>query len=82
MEDIKKLLEIHEVPVAVVGATGAGKSSLINAVVDQWCVLPTSGTQACTSVVVKIENNPRNEYEAEISFLEKEVDFIHLFQLF
>ncbi|VDI66789.1 Hypothetical predicted protein [Mytilus galloprovincialis] len=59
--------------IAVVGATGAGKSSLINAVVDQLSLLPTSGTQACTSVVVKIENNEDGEqYEADIEFLSRE----------
>ncbi|XP_076091292.1 nuclear GTPase SLIP-GC-like isoform X2 [Mytilus galloprovincialis] len=73
LEELEKQLIIPKVTIAVVGATGAGKSSLINAVVDQFSVLPTSGTQACTSVVVKIENNEDGEqYEADIEFLSRE----------
>ncbi|CAC5380156.1 unnamed protein product [Mytilus coruscus] len=74
LEELEKQLIIPKVTIAVVGATGAGKSSLINAVVDQFSVLPTSGTQACTSVVVKIEKNEDGEqhYEADIEFLSRE----------
>ncbi|XP_052090923.1 nuclear GTPase SLIP-GC-like [Mytilus californianus] len=73
LEELEKQLIIPKVTIAVVGATGSGKSSLINAVLDQFSVLPTSGTQACTSVVVKIENNEDGEqYEADIEFLSRE----------
>ncbi|XP_076089970.1 uncharacterized protein LOC143062003 [Mytilus galloprovincialis] len=73
LEKLEKQLVIPKVTIAVVGATGAGKSSLINALVDQFSVLPTSGTQACTSVVVKIENNEDGEqYETDIEFLSRE----------
>ena len=89
LEELEKQLIIPKVTIAVVGATGAGKSSLINAVVDQFSVLPTSGTQACTSVVVKIENNEDGEqYEADIEFLSREVcdysayTFVHVFYKF
>jgi predicted GTPase len=59
----------------VVGTTGTGKSSLLNAMIDEYNVLPTSGTQACTAVVVKIQNNYKNDlyYEADIEFLSTEV---------
>jgi hypothetical protein len=43
--------------------------------IDEYNVLPTSGTQACTAVVVKIQNNYKNDlyYEADIEFLSTEV---------
>jgi ribosome biogenesis GTPase A len=42
--------------ICVVGATGAGKSSLINALLDagEGGVVPTSGIRACTAVVTEI----------------------------
>ena len=57
------------------GGTGAGKSSLLNALLDHADVLPTSGIQACTSVVVELIHNARNKtsYDAEIEFLSVEV---------
>ena len=61
--------------IAVVGDTGAGKSSLMNALLDHVSILPTSGIRACTAVVVEIVNNTKNNnYEAEIEFLLKEVN--------
>jgi hypothetical protein len=65
----------------VVGTTGTGKSSLLNAMIDEYNVLPTSGTQACTAVVVKIQNNYKNDlYEADIEFLSTEVICIKQFK--
>jgi len=65
----------------VVGTTGTGKSSLLNAIIDKYNVLPTSGTQACTAVVVKIQNNYKNDlYEADIEFLSTEVICIKQFK--
>lgn len=70
---------VHCLPktiVAVVGETGAGKSSLLNALLDHADVLPTSGMRACTAVVVQVADNPHsNNYEAEIEFLSEEVTF-------
>ena len=60
--------------IAVVGDTGAGKSSLMNAVLDHAAILPTSGMRACTAVVVEINNNPHSlYYEADIDFLSEKV---------
>lgn len=59
--------------IAVVGDTGAGKSSLMNAVLDHAAILPTSGMRACTAVVVEISQAEGSQYEADIEFLsEKE----------
>ena len=60
--------------IAIVGATGEGKSSLINALLDHRNVLPTSGHRACTAVVVEVENNAESDqFEADIEFRSKEV---------
>ncbi|KAK3333386.1 hypothetical protein B0T19DRAFT_440146 [Cercophora scortea] len=59
--------------VGVVGSTGAGKSSVINAVLEQECLVPTSGMRACTAVITEIqynESSAENEkYRAEIHFI-------------
>lgn len=62
--------------VAVAGATGAGKSSLINALLDEEKLLPTSGFRACTAVITEISYNesddPRKAYRAEIEFISQD----------
>ncbi|XP_040045929.2 nuclear GTPase SLIP-GC isoform X2 [Gasterosteus aculeatus] len=55
--------------VGVFGKTGAGKSSLINAVIG----LPSGSISACTSALIKVEANMQNsKYEAIIEFITKE----------
>ncbi|XP_060946450.1 nuclear GTPase SLIP-GC-like [Limanda limanda] len=59
--------------VGVFGKTGAGKSSLINAIVGETNLLPSGSVCACTSVMFKVEaNNDNKKYEAEIEFIKKE----------
>ncbi|KAI9514762.1 hypothetical protein NQZ68_030952 [Dissostichus eleginoides] len=59
--------------VGVFGRTGAGKSSLINAIIGEQDLLPSGSLSACTSVMIKVEANMRNpKYEAEIEFITKE----------
>ncbi|CAH1269482.1 NUGGC [Branchiostoma lanceolatum] len=65
-------MSLPETIIAVVGDTGAGKSSLMNALLDQSSVLPTSGMRACTAVVVEVSNNDKNKnYEAQVEFLSR-----------
>ncbi|KAF8812373.1 hypothetical protein BYT27DRAFT_7087741 [Phlegmacium glaucopus] len=54
--------------IAVCGATGAGKSSLLNAVLDDN-IVPTSGMRACTAVVTELAYHEKNTIDADISFL-------------
>ncbi|KAH9832231.1 uncharacterized protein C8Q71DRAFT_267535 [Rhodofomes roseus] len=57
--------------IAVCGATGSGKSSLINAILDLPLV-PTDGSQACTSVITEIAWHEDTSFLAEIVFLSEE----------
>ncbi|XP_071085573.1 nuclear GTPase SLIP-GC-like [Haliotis cracherodii] len=74
LEKIRKHGDPPEITVAVYGDTGAGKSSLLNALLDQPSLLPTAGMgTACTSVVIKIEvNKTSSDFEADIVFLTAE----------
>ncbi|KAG1863428.1 P-loop containing nucleoside triphosphate hydrolase protein [Suillus tomentosus] len=56
--------------IAVCGATGAGKSSTINALLDVD-VVPTSGMRACTSVVTEISYHTAPTINADVLFLSK-----------
>jgi len=59
--------------IGVVGNTGAGKSSVINALLDEERLVPTNCMRACTAVVTEISwNNSTNssdKYRAEIEFI-------------
>lgn len=59
--------------VGVVGNTGAGKSSVINAMLDEERLVPTNCMRACTAVVTEMSwndsNDPFSKYRAEIEFI-------------
>ncbi|ORY18048.1 hypothetical protein BCR34DRAFT_474147 [Clohesyomyces aquaticus] len=59
--------------VGVVGNTGAGKSSVINAMLEEERLVPTNCMRACTAVVTEISWNyntePSSKYRAEIEFI-------------
>ncbi|KUI59553.1 Nuclear GTPase SLIP-GC [Cytospora mali] len=54
--------------VAVAGSTGAGKSSLVNAVLDEETLLTTSGFRACTAVITEISYN-EDDWASELKLL-------------
>ncbi|KAG1833059.1 Dynamin family-domain-containing protein [Suillus variegatus] len=54
--------------IAVCGATGAGKSSILNAILDDN-IVPTSGMRACTAVVTEIAYHAAPTIDADVSFL-------------
>ncbi|XP_026004680.1 nuclear GTPase SLIP-GC-like [Astatotilapia calliptera] len=58
--------------VGVFGKTGAGKSSLINAIINKDGLLPSGSGRACTSVIIKVEATNESKYEAHIEFITKE----------
>ncbi|KAL9577290.1 MAG: hypothetical protein Q9212_006460 [Teloschistes hypoglaucus] len=56
--------------IAIMGSTGTGKSSLINAILDEDDIIPTSCMRACTAVVTEIRyNDDETPYRAEIQYL-------------
>ncbi|KAI5781046.1 hypothetical protein DFH27DRAFT_582577 [Peziza echinospora] len=67
-----KTKEVHQKSIiGVVGGTGVGKSSLINALLEEEILLPTNCMRACTAVVTEISYNhdPEYQYIAEIEFI-------------
>ncbi|KAK7923086.1 hypothetical protein PG985_007157 [Apiospora marii] len=62
--------------IGVVGGTGAGKSSLINALLGEERLLPTYGNKACTAAATEISWNdsvqPDEKYMAEVELVTEE----------
>ncbi|KAH7364551.1 putative GTPase SLIP-GC [Rhexocercosporidium sp. MPI-PUGE-AT-0058] len=60
--------------IGVVGNTGAGKSSVINAVLEEERLVPTNCMRACTAVVTEMSynhsDNPSALYRADIEFIQ------------
>ncbi|ELW62535.1 GTPase SLIP-GC, partial [Tupaia chinensis] len=72
---INRLLVLIEKPsldpiyIGLFGSTGAGKSSLINAIIQQAMFLPVSGESICTSCIVQVSSGCCEQYEAKIHLL-------------
>ncbi|KAI2638238.1 hypothetical protein GGS21DRAFT_510278 [Xylaria nigripes] len=87
LKNIEKLQNREALPrtvIGVVGSTGAGKSSVINALVDEERLLPTNCIRACTASPTEISYNhsddPQELYYAEIEFISEE-DWIRELQV-
>ncbi|KZS91715.1 hypothetical protein SISNIDRAFT_487030 [Sistotremastrum niveocremeum HHB9708] len=63
--------KLPEVIIAVFGVTGAGKSSLLNALFDDN-IVPMSGVSACTSVPIEVSYHAKTTIEADVIFLSRE----------
>lgn len=71
-----------KVVVGVFGRSGAGKSSLMNAILGVKTLLPSGTVGACTSVIIQVEANMTDSnYVAEIDFISKEVILAMLINL-
>ncbi|KAK2029651.1 tat pathway signal sequence [Colletotrichum zoysiae] len=73
INDIISMAKPTQTKIGVVGATGSGKSSLVNALVVEEKLLPTSCAKACTSWVTEVSYNdsddPLEAYRAEVEFV-------------
>jgi nitrate reductase NapAB chaperone NapD len=70
--------------IGVLGNTGVGKSSLLNALLDEDSVLPTSGSRGCTATVVELRFNKALQTNMSLSttvpVYKGEVEFITLLE--
>jgi GTPase SAR1 family protein len=57
-----------EVAIALVGGTGAGKSTLVNALLEER-LLPVSNSRACTAAISQVAYAEDSRYTAEIVFV-------------
>lgn len=75
IKDLRERAKPTKTIVGVVGNTGAGKSSVINALLDEERLLPTNCMRACTASPTEISYNysedPEELYRAEIEFISK-----------
>ncbi|KFV74973.1 Nuclear GTPase SLIP-GC, partial [Dryobates pubescens] len=72
LSGLKPDILLDPVYIGLFGITGAGKSSLLNAIMDKYLFLPVSGYSACTSCVVQVNTSPSRVYEAKIHLLTDE----------
>jgi ethanolamine utilization protein EutP (predicted NTPase) len=56
------------VSVALLGGTGAGKSTLVNSLIGAQ-ILPTSAIAVCTSSITRVRYSASNEYSAEVELV-------------
>ncbi|KAK7966654.1 uncharacterized protein PG986_000931 [Apiospora aurea] len=82
----KELAQPRRIVVGVVGNTGAGKSSVINAIMDEERLLPTNCLRACTASPTEISYNysddPSELYKAEVEFITRQEWVRELEQLY
>ncbi|KAK0711461.1 Dynamin family-domain-containing protein [Lasiosphaeris hirsuta] len=73
IDDLKAQTAASHTIVGVVGSTRSGKSSIINAVLDEDDLVPTNSMRACTAVITEISYNHTDEdsqkYRAKIHFV-------------
>lgn len=68
--------EASPIYIGLIGGTGAGKTTLINALLRIKNLLPVSSIKACTAVVVEVSYNHSNDknavYRAEVEFASRD----------
>lgn len=70
LEAAKRLLEHKpELPIAFLGPSQQGKSSLINALVGENILAVGGAVGACTCVITSVHYHPQDDFRAEIEFI-------------
>lgn len=73
LDNVRKQAVPPRTIIGVVGNTGAGKSSVINALLDEERLVPTNCMRACTAVVTELSYNYEQQpYRAQIEFVKPE----------
>jgi Dynamin family len=73
IENLQKQALQPKTIIGVVGNTGAGKSSVINAMLDEERLVPTNCMRACTAVVIEISYSyDEVTHRAEVEFIGEE----------
>ncbi|XP_064157797.1 nuclear GTPase SLIP-GC-like isoform X2 [Anguilla rostrata] len=73
ISDLKEYDQKEKIYIGLFGKTGAGKSSLINAIINENQLLPSALLRACTSVLVEVQaNTESSKYIADIEFISPE----------
>jgi len=74
LNDIDNILPQAITPptiIGVVGDTGSGKSSMLNALLDQEVFIPTSSHRACTATITEISYNKISaDFRAVVDFID------------
>lgn len=74
LKDIVNIRQQASTPptvIGIVGDTGSGKSSMLNAVLDQEVFIPTSSHRACTATITEISYNKVSKgFRAIIEFID------------
>jgi ABC-type transport system involved in cytochrome bd biosynthesis fused ATPase/permease subunit len=66
----ERLLEQKpELPIAFIGPSQQGKSSLINAIVGETILAVGGAIGACTCVITSLHHHPADTFRAEIDFI-------------
>eukprot|EP00198_Chlamydomonas_reinhardtii_P008705 XP_001698042.1 predicted protein [Chlamydomonas reinhardtii] len=82
--ELQALLQRATMPrttIGVVGDTGAGKSSLLNALLGEEDILPTNAMRASTGCPIEVSYSATGAYHAEVEFQTKEEWAKHLEKL-
>ncbi|KAJ7341380.1 hypothetical protein JRQ81_005411 [Phrynocephalus forsythii] len=69
LDTLNKETSLEPIHIGFLGRTGAGKTSLLNAIIGKKLFLPVSGNQTCTSCIVQVKGSQSDQYEATIHLL-------------
>ncbi|XP_053106038.1 nuclear GTPase SLIP-GC-like isoform X2 [Hemicordylus capensis] len=72
LDTLKKKTSLDPICIGFLGRTGAGKSSLLNAMIGKKLLLPVSGEESCTSCIVQVKGSWNDYFEARIHLLSEQ----------